>query len=308
MSKILVTGGAGFIGSNVAKELISSGHDTVVLDNLSSGRKELLPKNAHFIKGSVDCDRDLKKCFALKPEYVIHLAALFANQNSIEHPQKDLMVNGMGTIKVLEYSQTYEVKKILYASTSCVYGNKERTEETDEVFYLETPYAITKLLGERYCRFWVRQHGLDIVIVRLFNTYGPGEYPGKYRNVIPNFFKLALENKPLPITGDGNETRDFTYVTDVASGIIGALFSPTKAADIFNLASGRETSILDLAKMVNNITGNPAGIEFFPRRKWDGVLRRCGSIAKASVCFGYKPRVDLSAGLGLTHEWIKKHI
>jgi len=308
MSVILVTGGAGFIGSNVVNGLLERGHKVLILDNLSSGYKKLVNKNSVFIEGSVDSDKDLSKSFKLKPEYVIHLAALFANQNSVDFPRLDLTMNGMGTLKVLEYSQKHGVKKVLYASSSCVYGHKEFMEEGDEIYHPDTPYAISKLLGERYCRFWVDHYGLDVVIVRFFNTYGPVEYPGKYRNVIPNFFKLALNKKPLPITGDGSETRDFCYVSDMVKGILGALFTATKPGDIFNLASGKETKIIELAKMINDIAGNHAGIEFFSRRKWDKVLKRRASIEKAYKSFGYQPSTELSGGLPLTYDWIKKNV
>ena len=305
MTRVLVTGGAGAIGSNVVGELASRGWEVTVLDDLSSGHRSLVPEGVEFVQGAVQEDSVLDRAFACRPDYVLHLAALFANQNSVDHPRDDLFAGGLGTLKVLEYSHASGVRKILYASSSCVYGNKEVMEESDEVFHPDTPYAITKLLGERYCRFWASHHGLDVVITRLFNTYGPGEYPGRYRNVVPNFFKLAQEGKPLPITGTGEETRDFTFVRDTVAGILGALLGQTQPGDVFNLASGRATRIIDLANHINRIAGNSAGVQFQPRRDWDRVLNRLGRIDKAVRVFGYAPQVGLEEGLKLTFDWLK---
>jgi nucleoside-diphosphate-sugar epimerase len=190
-------------------------------------------------------------------------------------------------------------------SSSCVYGNNEVMTETDIDFDPDTPYAITKLLGERYCQFWANQFNLDVVSLRFFNSYGPHEYPGQYRNVIPNFFKRAMAGQPLTITGTGQETRDFTFVEDTVQGILGALFGRTKPGDVFNIASGRETSILELAEKINRITGNRAEIQFVPRRSWDRVSRRKGIIEKAQSTFDYRPLTDLDEGLEKTYNWLK---
>lgn len=303
--RVLVTGGAGAIGSNLAAELLRRGHEVVVLDDLSSGHRELVPPGVTLIEGSVSDDVALEAAFARRPERVFHLAALFANQNSVEHPDRDLTVNGLGVIKVLEHAQRSGVGKVLYTSSSCVYGNKAVMRETDRDFKPDTPYAITKLLGEQYCTFWSEQHKLDTVMVRLFNTYGPGEHPGRYRNVIPNFMKLAMSGEALPITGTGEETRDFNFVADTVAGMILAMETATTPGDVFNLASGRETRIIDLANAINAITGNRGGIKLLPRRGWDHVLTRRGDTAKAESVLGYRPRVSLEDGLARTHAWLE---
>jgi UDP-glucose 4-epimerase len=205
----------------------------------------------------------------------------------------------------LERAKAGGVAKVLYTSSSCVYGNKAVMREDDVDFQLDTPYAITKLLGERYCRFWSGFHGLDTVIVRLFNTYGPHEYPGRYRNVIPNFLKLAMEGKPLPITGTGEETRDFNYVEDTVAGIVAAMTRSTTPGDVFNIASGRETRIIDLANAINAVTGNAGGVAFLPRRGWDHVASRRGDASKAERMLGHGSRVGLAEGLERTHAWLK---
>ena len=304
MSRYLVTGGAGAIGSNLAAALIARGDGVTILDDLSSGHRSLVPAGARLVVGSVTDDAALESAFSDKPERVFHLAALFANQNSVDHPDNDLSVNGLGVVKMLEHSRRAGVAKVLYTSSSCVYGNKAVMRETDIDFKPDTPYAITKLLGEQYCRFWSDFHKLDTVMVRLFNTYGPGEHPGRYRNVIPNFMKLAMAGEPLPITGTGEETRDFNFVADTVAGMILAMESATRPADVFNLASGRETTIKALAEAINEITGNRAGLMFKPRRGWDHVLTRRGDTSKAELLLGYRPAVSLHEGLTRTHAWL----
>ena len=305
MSKILVTGGAGFVGSNVVEQLTRDGHSVIILDDLSSGHLSLVHPQAHFIKGSVINDEDLDACFSLEPELVIHMAALFANQNSVDHPETDLLVNGLGTIKVLEKSKQAKVQKFLYVSSSCVYGNKTEMEESDPTYSPDTPYAITKLLGERYSTFWAQQHHLNVVMVRLFNTFGPGEMPGAYRNVIPNFIAKALKGEPLPITGTGEETRDFTYVDDTVAGILAALFNKTDAGEVFNIATGRKTRIIDIANIINSYIGNKGGVEYLPRRSWDHVTDRRADTSKAQNILGFKASHEMQAGIHKTCDWVR---
>ncbi len=192
----------------------------------------------------------LKRAFSEKPDYVFHLAALFANQNSIDHPETDLMVNGMGTLRVLLYSNRNDVDKFIFASSGCsVYGSQAPLPLKEDFvsLHLDTPYQITKLLGELYCNFFHDYYGLPVAIGRFFNVYGPGEIPGKYRNVIPNFIYWALHGQPLPITGTGEETRDFTFVEDIVEGVLRLGVIPEAVGEAVNLASGTETKIIDLA-------------------------------------------------------------
>lgn len=305
MTRVLVTGGAGAVGANLSRRLLERGCDVVVLDDLSSGHPQLVDPQVRFIQGSVSDDEAIQEAFDHAPECVIHLAALFANQNSVEHPQRDLVVNGLGTLKVLENAQRGGSRKVVFASSSCVYGHKEIMREDDTDLRPDTPYAMTKLLGEHYAKFWAAQHGLDVCVVRLFNSYGPFEYPGRYRNVIPNFFQLAMSGEPLPITGTGEETRDFTYVGDIVRGIEGALFGDTEPGGVYNLGSGRETSINELAGLINEIAGNTAGVAYSPRRSWDHVTRRVADCSKARETFGYEPAMPLMKGLRETHDWLR---
>ena len=308
--KVLVTGGAGAIGGNITHALVNDPevNGVTVLDDLSSGYFENLPAHSklRFIRGSVGDDAILNDLFYTHDfDGVIHLAASFANQTSVENPRRDLEVNGLGMLKMLEHASKAKVKRFVYSSSSCVYGHRGGILKEDNYeFFTETPYAATKLLGERYLHFFYSYHGLDAVTLRFFNTYGPGEKAGPQRNVIPNFISLALQKKPLPITGDGTETRDFNYISDTVKGVVLALKKPGIGGKIFNIASGRETTILKIAAEINRITRNPAGIQFQDRRKWDTVSQRLASIREAQTHLGYHPDVSIEQGLQKTTDWL----
>lgn len=301
--RVLVTGGAGAIGSHLVALLLEGGHEVTVIDDLSSGRAELVPEGARLVEGSILDERCIEDAFADGPEAVAHLAALFANQNSVEHPRDDLLVNGLGTLTILERSVAAAVRKVLVVSSSCAYVSRPVLVEDDPVLSVDTPYAITKALGESYARYFAEHHSLDTVIVRPFNGYGPHEHPGRYRNVIANFVAAALRGEPLPITGTGDETRDFTYVGDLAAGMAAALLRPTQPGSVFNLASGRSVRIADVAAMVNDAAGSRGGVRHLARRSWDRTDQRVASIARAQEILGYRPEVGLEDGIRRTVEW-----
>jgi nucleoside-diphosphate-sugar epimerase len=172
---------------------------------------------------------------------------------------------------------------------------------------LSTPYQITKMLGELYCNFFNNHYGLNVVKTRFFNSYGPGEVPGQYRNVIPNFIYWAMNGEPLPITGSGEETRDFTYVGDLVAGLLRAGHYESAIGQEFNLASGKETKILDLAKMINKSVGNKSGIKFTQKRKWDTKSRLCASIDRARKIINYEHETAFKDGLAKTIQWFKEN-
>ncbi len=310
---ILVTGGAGAIGSNLTKALIKiDAAKIVVLDDLSSSERWNVPDatNVIFIHGSVLDRGILKRAFSNKIDFVFHLAAHFANQNSVDNPDTNLMVNGLGTLKVLQYSHRTRVGKFVFASSGCsVYGSQAPLPLKEDFvsLHLDTPYQITKLLGELYGNFFNNYYGLPVVIARYFNVYGPGEVPGLYRNVIPNFIWWALHQKPLPITGTGDETRDFTFVEDIVDGTLRLGVTPEAIGEAFNLASETETKVIDIANMVNEVTGNPSGVAFAPRRDWDKITRRRASIEKARRILGYQPVTEMKAGIKRTYDWIREN-
>jgi UDP-glucose 4-epimerase len=307
---VLITGGAGCIGSNLTKALIGAKvARIIVLDDLSAAEKWNIPLDPSviFIEGSILDDEVLKRAFAGKLDFVFHLAAHFANQNSVDNPEIDLEVNGLGILKVLEYSHLARVGKFVFASSGCsVYGSQAPLPLKEDFvsLHLDTPYQITKLLGELYCNFFHNYYGLPVAIARYFNVYGPGEIPGAYRNVIPNFIYWALHKMPLPITGTGEETRDFTFVDDIVDGTLRLGVVPKAVGDAFNLASDRETKVIDIANMVNEITGNPKGVKLVARRDWDKITRRRASIDKAKKVLGYEPKMAMKDGIKKVYDWI----
>ncbi len=310
---VLVTGGAGCVGSNLVKALINAESGSIViLDDLSSAYEWNIPKasTVNFIKGSILDEEMLKKAFITEPEYVFHLAAHFANQNSVDNPEADLMVNGMGTLKVLKYAQNSKVNRFVYSSSGCgVYGleSKQPFEEHDISISLHTPYQVTKLLGELYTNYFHNLYELPIVNARFFNVFGPGEVPGRYRNVIPNFMYWAMNGQPLPITGDGSETRDWTYVDDVVNGLLAMGIEENAIGQAINLGSGKEHRVIDMAKLVNEITGNNAGIIYTSRRNWDVKNRLLSSIEKARDLLGYQPEVEFEEGIKNVYSWFNEN-
>jgi nucleoside-diphosphate-sugar epimerase len=308
--RILITGGAGCIGSNLVRALVKANVEKVtVLDDFSSAPRWNLPNHPEIllVNGSILHEENLKRAFSERPQYVFHLAAHFANQNSVDYPETDLMVNGLGTLKVLQYSHLAGVEKFVFASSGCsVYGNQAPLPLREDFvsLHLDTPYQIHKLLGELYCNYFHNYYGLPVAIARYFNVYGPGEVPGNYRNVIPNFVWWALHRKPLPITGSGEETRDFTFVEDIVDGTLRMGVVKEAVGEAVNLASETETRVIDLANWINELAGNEAGIVFKPRRDWDKVVKRRASIEKARKILGYEPKPDIGTGLKRTYEWI----
>ena len=311
--RILITGGAGCIGSNLIKALLKAEPEKiVVIDDLSASYEWNIPKDPKviFMKGSILDEERMKRAFSYKPHFVFHLAAHFANQNSVDHPETDLLVNALGTLKTLEYANLVNVERFVFASSGCsVYGSQAPLPLREDFvsLHLDTPYQINKLVGELYCNYFHDYYKLPVAIARYFNVYGPGEVPGRYRNVIPNFFWWAMHGQPLPITGTGEETRDFTFVEDIVDGTLRMGVIEEAVGEAINLASEKETRIIDLANWVNEITGNKAGVVFKPRRDWDKAIRRRASIEKAKKILGYEPKTDMKTGLRKVYGWIKEN-
>lgn len=307
---VLVTGGAGAIGSNLTRALAAVAKRVIVLDNLVASPRWNVPSlpNVLFVEGDILDEVKLKRVFFERPQIVFHLAAFFANQNSVDHPENDLMVNGMGTLRLMEYGVLQGVERFVYASSGCsIYGHAAPLPLTEDFMsmHLTTPYQITKMLGELYGNFFHHHYNLPVVKARFFNSYGPGEVPGQYRNVIPNFIYWAMKGLPLPITGTGEETRDFTWVGDITDGLLRAGVVPEAIGQEFNLASGREIQIRTLAERINAAVGNEAGIRFAEVRRWDTKKRLLASVDKARNLIGYAPDTQFEAGLDQTIAWFR---
>jgi nucleoside-diphosphate-sugar epimerase len=219
------------------------------------------------------------------------------------------MVNGVGILRVLEMAQlTGNVQRLVYSSSGCgVYGLESKIPftEPDVSIHLHTPYQVTKLLGELYTNYFHSQYNLPIVNARFFNVFGPGEVPGRYRNVIPNFTYWARKGRALPITGNGSETRDWTYVDDIIKGLLLMGIKEKAIGEAINLGSGREHTVLEMAEIVNKVNNNKAGIEFIPRRDWDVKTRLLSSIDKARSILGYDPGHDFEFGITQVSRWFE---
>ncbi len=308
---VAITGGAGAIGSNLVERLLTyDPEEVVILDDLSSGYRWLLPEDEQvtLIEGSVLDEEKLKRLFKHDPAYVFHLAAHFANKNSVDHPETDLLVNGQGTLKTLQYAHLTGVERFVYASSGCgIYGGDAEIpyEEDDFTIRHDTPYQVTKQLGEMYTYYFHQLYDLPIANARFFNSFGPGEVPGKYRNVIPNFFYWAKQGETLPITGDGTETRDWTYVGDIVDGLVRMAVVEEAVGEPFNLATGGDTQVIEMAEAISDRVETDAGVEYVGRRKWDNKARIVGSIEKSRRVLGYEPETGFEEGLDEVHDWFE---
>ena len=306
----LVTGGAGAIGSRLVRRLLDAGTErVVVIDDLSSGYEWLLPKDPRLTLVVRDvCDIasiDLR----LHDPLIFHLAAFFANQNSVDHPFDDLHTNGRGTLAVLDWARRNGARRVVYASAGCSIAghgiDAPIREDMPVSLHLDTPYQITKALGEFYCNYFGRD--VSTARCRFFNSFGPGEVPGRYRNVIPNFIWAAMHNQPLVITGNGQETRDFIFVDDLVEGLMLAALTPGAGGEAINLGTGIQTPILELAEAIVNTCQSLSPITFGARRLWDKSARRQADISKARLYLDFSPAVPVLDGIRKTVEWFKEN-
>ncbi len=325
--RILIVGGAGFVGNNLIKVLLRdhSPKEVVVVDNLLSSERSNLPASSEitFIKGSITDDRILR---GLKDDlgYIFQLATFHGNQNSIANPLADHQNNVLTTLKLYERIKTFKkIKKIIYASAGCTvaqktFGQAHATVEDSPIsLYLDSPYQISKIIGEFHSNYYHAQYHLPIVKARFQNVYGPGEILGAgkwrgtsatvWRNVIPTFIYRALKQMPLILDNGGAATRDFIYVNDIVRGLL-LCATAGQPGEVYNLASGRETSILNLATLINRLTGNKNPIQYGPKRDWDRSGRRFGSTAKSKKELGFEAKMSLNEGLTETIRWTQENL
>jgi UDP-glucose 4-epimerase len=309
-ARVLVTGGAGFIGNNLVRRLLSIGvSQIVIMDNQSSGMSVFLPNDARITFVGMDIDKMDKLNFVINQhefDYVFHLAAHFANQNSVDHPFSDIQTNIVGTVSLLEILKFHKsLKKFIYASSSCVYGTASDMTEDVYIYPSETPYSINKYTAELYTQYYAHLFHVPTVSIRIFNTYGPYELAGKYRNVIPNFIEKALNGEDLVITGTGKETRDFTFVEDLVELMLLAATSNSRDGEIFNGGTGSKTEILEMAEIIRENTESTSSLVFKPARNWDKVKDRMSNTSRSAKGLGYKPKVGIREGLEKTIKWYK---
>ena len=304
--EVLVTGGAGFVGSNIVALLLEKGAIVTVLDNLYTGRIELLPisKNLTFIEGDVE-DSDLIFKLMSEFDYVIHAAAknIIA---STKNPIEDFKTNIGGTLNILMGAKKYGVKKIVYTSSASVYGNPSilPISESSGIYTL-TPYATSKLAGENYCISFYESYNLPTAIVRYSNVYGTNQDPkNPYCGVVSKFFESAIKNEPIRIHGDGEQTRDFTFVDDTARATIDALINSKSTGGIFNTGSGGETSINELAKRIIEISNSKSKLSYIDKRDIDNIRRRSVNIELIRRTLRWSPSFTIDKGLKETYRWI----
>lgn len=325
-ANLLVVGGAGFVGSNLAHALLAEApRNLIIVDNLLSAHASNVPRDPRvdFRFGSITDDRILRS-LPNDLDYVWHLACYHGNQSSIADPIADHDNNTLTTLKLLErLKEMRGLKKIVYAAAGCAvaaktYGEPVATKEDAPVsLYHDSPYSISKLIGELYGNYYWRRYGLPIVKARFQNVYGPREILGAgrwrgtehtvWRNVTPVFVFRSLMGEALPLDNAGETSRDFIFVEDMARGLMACARSG-EAGEVYNLASGRETTIRGLAETINRITGNNAPVELRPARDWDASGRRFGDPEKARSKLGFEAQVSIADGIARTVEWTRANL
>lgn len=308
MSTYLVTGGAGFIGSNIVSALVRQGKAVRLLDNCATGKLSNLEgilNQIEFIQGDVR-DLSIVRETVRDIDYVLHQAALPSVARSVDNPIATNEVNVTGTLNILVAARDAKVKRVVYASSSSAYGNSPVLPKREDMPANPiSPYAISKYAGEQYCKVFYTLYGLETIALRYFNVFGPRQSPSsQYAAAIPIFIKAFLEGKPPTIFGEGEQSRDFTFVENVVSANLLACHAEGAAGEIFNIACGKRTTVNDLARAIKNMLGSSVEPVYSKARKGD-VRHSLADITKARRILGYEPKVDFEAGLQQTIEWMK---
>ena len=327
MRRVLVTGGAGFVGSNLVARLLASDIErVVVVDNLLSSEPDnLVPDRRLDVRVGSIADGAVLRGLGDEFDVVFHLATYHGNETSAARPLDDHANTLFPTLRLFEHlaGQRGPLRRVVYPSTGCALADRDvpspRPVKEDGPVPLDydSPYQISKVAGEMYAVYYHQRHGLPVVRVRFQNVYGPGEVLGAgrwrgapatiWRNVVPSFIYRALRKQPLPVHDEG-ATRDFIHVDDIVDGLLLAATATGIEGDVFNLASGGETVILDIAHLVNELTGNVAGVQVVGARAWDRSLARVGDPAKAAARLGYRARTPLRSGLARTVAWTAENL
>lgn len=308
MAKFLITGGAGFIGSNIASSLVKRGEEVIVLDNLSEGKIENLDSvinNIKFIEGDIRNESDLEKAME-GVDFILHQAALRSVPKSMTRPLEYNDVNVNGTLKLLIKAKEKKIKRVVFASSSSVYGEKDKFPEREEDNVNPiSPYASTKLIGEYYCKLFSNSFGLETVSLRYFNVFGPRQsLENQYAVVIPKFITCILKDESPPIHGDGKQERDFTFVENVIEANIKGAITPNISGEVLNVACGKATSVIGIVDSVNKILNKKIKPLFGPKREGD-VRKTLADTAKLKKKLGIKKFISFEDGLHKTIEYFK---
>ena len=303
-----MTGGAGFIGSHLVDRLVDAGNDVIVVDNFSTGKRRNLSHsesrpNFQLVKTDI---RHISRSFVKRVkrvDRVVHLAALTSVQQSIRDPVLTTEVNVVGTLNVLKAAKTLKAGRIVFASSAAVYGTPLAFPIVEGASLRPiSPYGASKASSEHYLGSFEENHGIEAVSLRFFNVYGPRQAASQYSGVISIFAKRALRQQPLRIFGNGSQTRDFVFVSDAVDAMVAALERNVKAK-VFNIASGTETSVLELARTIQKITGSQSELESCPPLAGD-IARSVADISRARNELKYVPKTPLEQGLSATTQWL----
>jgi len=324
--KVLVVGGAGFVGSNLVRLILQSDpKEVIIVDNLLSSDMANVPLDDRvtFVPRSITEDSVLAN-LPNDLDYAFHLACFHGNQSSIADPLRDHDNNTLTSLKLFDrLKDITSLKKVVYAAAGCAvaektFGEAAATKEDAPISaYHDSPYSISKLIGEFYGNFFFRQHGLPFVKARFQNVYGPweilgaGDYRGTHhtvwRNVTPTFVFRSLHSEALPLDNGGDASRDFIFVEDMARGLAACALKG-EVGEVYNLASGAETTILELAAKINALTANPTPYDLRPKRDWDTSGKRFGDPSKARDKLGFETKVGIDEGLARTVAWTKENL
>ena len=306
--RYVVTGGAGFIGSNTVDELVRRGHSVVVLDDLSAGREDKLAEIRNkitFIKGSITDIEVVRKAMH-EAEYVMHLAARTSVPRSVKDPIETNKINIEGTLNVLVAAKELKVKRVVFAASSSAYGEtptlpKVETMQPEPI----SPYGVTKFVGELYGQTFGRCYGLENVALRYFNIFGPRQDPGSpYSGVLAKFCTAFLQGTPPSVFGDGEQTRDFTYVENAVQANLLACEAPNVSGKVFNVGVGGRVSLNEVLRELRKITGKALEANYEPAREGD-IRDSQADISRAREFLGYEPQVSFEEGLARTFEWYR---
>jgi UDP-glucose 4-epimerase len=306
MAKILVTGGAGFIGSNLVDSLIDLGHHVVVVDSLYSGKKSYINRSAVFYEVDI-CDKKMESIFTNeKFDYVYHLAAQIDVRKSVEDPNFDNKVNVLGALNILQNCYKHNVKKIIFSSSGgAIYGFPEEIPTSEDCLaYPVSPYGINKLSFEKYLNYYYRVFGQKYVALRLANVYGPRQYKGGEAGVVSIFVDNAVSGKKSYIYGDGFQTRDFVYVDDIVQAFVSSLEDGVVGE--FNIGSGVESNLLDIVLAIESALGQKIEVDYL-EPKLGEERRSCLNFSRASKALNWKAQVKLEEGIKRTINWSKNN-